>query len=491
MRSHKKLKALSVLSLAAAATLAANSAHGAVLSVYYDNINDVTDGQSYSYASTARNYAAIPTTINIAVGDTFQFGVDVVVTNNVNPDAGKETGTSGHTAVQPSYLGLSTLAIVVPSTDNNASKLAPNTNGDNGNTFSGRTDYNSTASLNNTSGLGTSVAPNNNPGGFIPVWAVNLEGDIVPGSSTAGDVGDHFQIFQGNGATPSNTIIGTNTIAEYGAATATFGNATDFFDSLSYIALHTGTVTLSPNVFITGSSYWANTRPGSSTVVSGYRASTFTNPGDVIGTLPVLVINITGEPPIHSIISLTAASDGVPTTYGASQGTLTVTGNEGNYNLAQLTGLSATTGFVEANGFYPALDEEIYALDVLVNGVQANAAQIGVLLNAINGTDGVAPPPPGLVAAATYAGLDVTHDASPFPSQYNLFVDSGFPPSSDNFLSFDLSNADDSNLVGYSVSAIAVVPEPMSLSLLTAGTLGLFAMRPRRPTCNRNVISTA
>jgi hypothetical protein len=84
------------------------------------------------------------------------------------------------------------------------------------------------------------------------------------------------------------------------------------------------------------------------------------------------------------------------------------------------------------------------------------------------------------VAAATYAGLGVTHDANPFGSQYNLFLDDASGPSSDNFLGIDLANSNDFNLNGYTVSAIAVVPEPMSLSLLTLGGLGLLNRRSRR-----------
>jgi hypothetical protein len=326
MQSTKKLKTMSILSMAVAATLTAKAARGAVLSLYYDNVNDVTDGQSYSYASTGGNYSAIPTTINVAVGDTIEFGIDVVVTNNLNPDAGKNTGVGGHSTVQPSFLGLSTLSIKVPSSDTNAHKLAPNTSGGPTQSFGGMPDYNDSISLNNQGGLGDAQSNNSGSNPFVPVWGNNTPGDIVPGSATAGDVGDHFAIFQGNGAVSSNAKVGANTIGEYGAATATYANATDFFSQLSYTAQQSGTVILSPQVVAAGSSYWTNTRAGSSSVTSGYIASTFTNPGDVIGTLPVLVINVIGEPHGQPIISLNPASYGVPTSYGASQGALTVTG---------------------------------------------------------------------------------------------------------------------------------------------------------------------
>ncbi|HEY1922533.1 MAG TPA: PEP-CTERM sorting domain-containing protein [Tepidisphaeraceae bacterium] len=486
MQSAKKMKALSVLSMAVVATMGAKAAHAATVTLYYDNINDIDASsnvvQSYNYGTAGGDQSQIPLTINIGVGDTLQFGVDAVVTNNVNPDAGKKTGaTTKSDQVQPSFLGLATFSVVVPSTDTNASHLMPQTDGSPAsNTFGGAPDFNANISLNNAgAAVGSDFGPNNGLGA-APNWTNATPGDVSPTSSTGGDVGDHFGIFQGNGA-QQNTAVGIAAISQYGAKTASFATATDFFDSLSYTALTPGTVTLSPAADPKGSSYWANTLHGTNTSASGYLASTFTNSGDVIGTLPVLVINITA--PVsgsQSIISLTAASGGAPATYGSSQGTLTVVGSAGSYHVAQATGLSTATGYVEANGFNPATDEEIYALDVTVNGVQANAAQIGTLISAIDG-DGQAPISAGVLAASTYAGLPtVTDSNNPFGSQYNLFLDAPIPPSGDNFFGFDLSSTNDSNLAGYSVSAVAVVPEPMSLGLLAIGGLGLLSRRNRR-----------
>ena len=64
---------------------------------------------------------------------------------------------------------------------------------------------------------------------------------------------------------------------------------------------------------------------------------------------------------------------------------------------------------------------------------------------------------------------------------YNLFLKfaAGGPGASDH-LGLDVSTANDSNLVGYTFNAIAVVPEPMSLGLLAIGGVGLMARRTRR-----------
>ncbi len=172
----KKMKALSVLSMAVAATMGAKAAHAATVTIYYDNINvldaSATVVQSYNYATSGGNQSQIPLTINVGVGDTFQFGVDAVVTNNINPDAGKKTGSSATKDIaQPSFLGLATFSVVVPSTDTNASILSPNTDGTGPqNTFAGAADFNASVSLNNGTGSGTSnVALNNLRAALFPV----------------------------------------------------------------------------------------------------------------------------------------------------------------------------------------------------------------------------------------------------------------------------------------------------------------------------------
>src|ERR1700722_3980572 len=132
MQPVSKMKALSVLSMAVVATMGAKTAHAAALSLYYNNIVDFdpstnTVVQAFGYGAGNTNSASYtgPTSINIAVGDILEFGVDAVVTNNVNPDGGKLTGTitvsAGKTtkvqAIQPSFLGLATMSVTVPSTD--------------------------------------------------------------------------------------------------------------------------------------------------------------------------------------------------------------------------------------------------------------------------------------------------------------------------------------------------------------------------------------
>jgi hypothetical protein len=71
----------------------------------------------------------------------------------------------------------------------------------------------------------------------------------------------------------------------------------------------------------------------------------------------------------------------------------------------------------------------------------------------------------------------------PFGSQYNLFLTfsgTNLPGSATDTLGLDLSSTNDALLSGYTFSAVAVVPEPMSLGLLVLGGVGLMARRNRR-----------
>jgi len=251
-------------------------------------------------------------------------------------------------------------------------------------------------------------------------------------------------------------------------------------------------VTLAPFDVSTSTEYWSaptgTTSNGNATAVIKYGA-THVSATDVINNVPVLVIVIgtTPPPPGHAIVSFGATA---PTNYGVqitngtgnNQGTfkpvgnvLATSGSGGSYTVASVTGINGGAGdatdYVEATGFTTG-DEEIFALDVLVNGTQATAGQLSTLVTAINAGGGGALPSVGVVASTQSPVPD------PFASTYNLFLDPlGLPT---GFLGLDLSSAGDSALSGYTFSAVAVVPEPMTLGLLAVGGVGLMTRRSRR-----------
>lgn len=167
----------------------------------------------------------------------------------------------------------------------------------------------------------------------------------------------------------------------------------------------------------------------------------------------------------------------------ATSPTLTISGGSGSYSVAQVTGINGgagdSVGNVTITSWNPTSDEEIYGVDVEVNASQASLAQLNTLITEIAG-GGIAPASAGVTASTT----DPTHgnlSGLDGGSVYNLFLTfAGGGPSATDDLGMDFSSSNDPNLVSYTFNAISVVPEPMSLSLLALGGVGLMARRNGR-----------
>jgi hypothetical protein len=460
-------------------------------------------------------------TINLPVGDYLSLAIDSVLTGNTNPDGGVNSGTgtkaSNH-QVQPANLGLASMSAYVFSSDTNASILTPLGVGSPVSTAAnGGTTYFSTGVLNNSSvktlPATTAQGPNSSATGaynVIPQWiSIKTAGDVEPnepgfdtGTHASGNIYINSAPFGGTDSgdlSASNTPAGIQELQQFATSNNVnaYTNATDFIDSLIYQGLTKGTVTLTGSANTGAVSYWSLATAGSSTAVSQYKNSAFGG-NDVVNNLPLLVINVgmgtvNTFPPSHAIVSLAdTATDNtnyatpVAGTFSPSTApTLTVHGGSGGYTVAQVTAINAGAGDVSGNvpvtTWNPTTDAEIYGVDVKVNGQQASGAQLASLLNAINGGDGT-PASAGVTAGTTdpshgqvLAALDTG------TTTYNLFLDfPGGGPSATDDLGLDLGAANDANLVGYTFTAISVVPEPMSLGLLALGGVGLMARRNRR-----------
>jgi len=463
------------------------------------------------------------TTITLPVGDYLSLAIDAVLTGNSNPDGGKSTGPTTKTAnhaVQPVNLGLASLGAQVSSSDTNGTALTPlGETGAVSTAANGGTTYFSTGVLNNAGGAGglTKQGPNLVGTGaynVVPNWvSLTTVGDVEPnqpgfdqGTHASGNIFINSPIFGGitsgtSGGTSesaSNTTTGIQQLEQFATSNnvASYSNATDFVDSLIYEGLTAGTVTLTGAANAASVSYWTLTTAGTSTSLSQYK-NTPLGSGDTVNGLPLLVIDVVGAPTTgvssHAIVNLadTAADNtNYPTpvvgTFSPSTApTLTITGHNGGYTTAQVTAINAGAGDIVGNvpvtSWNPTTDAEIYGVDVKVGGTQATAAQLAALISAING-DGVAPASSGVTVSTTdpshgqvLAALDTG------TTTYNLFLD--FPaggPSGTDDLGLDFSSTNDSNLSGYTFTAISVVPEPMSLSLLALGGIGLMGRRNRR-----------
>ena len=323
-----------------------------------------------------------------------------------------------------------------------------------------------------SNGTGVNDAGGN---GIVPVWsAVSAPGDVFVGN---GGVGVNFPLGGGTLSASSSSI---NELSQFAASTASYANATVAVDTIQFEALAAGTVTLQPVANSSGTNYWYLASPDTNTTQSVYaNAKLDPTQGNTLNPMQELIVIIApAGGSAHAIVSLIPGTTAVAN-YGANAGTIAMVGGNGVYSLQQVTGLTDTTNSLAVTNWNPATDKEIFGVDVLVGGNQANTAQLAILMNAIGG-DGVAP--------ASTVTASTTDPTGIFPAGYNLFLTftNGVSSSSDDF-GLDLSNSNDSLLTSYTFSAVAVVPEPMSSGLLALGGVGLMTRRNRRKAASHRV----
>ncbi len=205
--------------------------------------------------------------------------------------------------------------------------------------------------------------------------------------------------------------------------------------------------------------------------------------------------------PPHTIIALTNASGGTvfgtlltnaaSPTAGSATATfnpnaplanrINVLGSNGSYvpGYANNVGGGDTGGggdatdTVEATGWNPATDTEIYAMKLLVGGEAPTPAQINRIISDINNSNN------GLAVTASgnngaLAGL--------FSGYQILISTSGVGATGDEYLAWDFSL--ETNVVGVTVEDIAAIPEPSSALLSVgrfSGNAWTSARRDRRP----------
>lgn len=197
-------------------------------------------------------------------------------------------------------------------------------------------------------------------------------------------------------------------------------------------------------------------------------------------------ITAPGGVALNKIVQLTAASGGAPTTFGnkLTQGAgvdkatfnpnngdskITVTGSNGSYIPGFANNINSGAGqnkfYVEAAGFNPASDPEVYAYNILVGGVAPTAGQITTIINDINANS------TGVVASNVTGAF-----AALFPG-YDILLTST-TNSADQFLAADFTA--ETNVAGVTVTDVAAVPEPASAAGVILGAAGLLLGRRKR-----------
>ena len=264
---HRRNKTARMMIAAAGGVVLASGSYGLsapTLWTYYSsgeiatNANFTTGVQNVSISNTSTS-----PTVFVPLGDYFEFGLSLELTNNPNGAAGM-----GNPA-QPANLGLATISYAVSSTDTNGSMLQPL--------------ISSTMSIGNTPGgqpmfPSTEIFSQSAP-------ADSQQGDVEIG---AGGVGDYTAIFQGDFTAPTGTTAaGVARLALWSGSTPSPNNSTPWFIDLGYKALGAGKVTLSPgNSNAIGVDYFADDRVPSQSNPYGYGIDNLGETGGTGNILP-------------------------------------------------------------------------------------------------------------------------------------------------------------------------------------------------------------
>jgi hypothetical protein len=298
-------------------------------------------------------------------------------------------------------------------------------------------------------------------------------------AANAGDI-DHNSITQAGAAGNLTTTTAAGLSGDNIAV-----STVDLFTGVEVDLLPTatGSFTVTPDEPLAATAYLAYNSGGTTSTQKPVYKNVTASVADTFTSLPTLTIVVsagtttTPTPTHQAIISLLSGAVSQPT-YGQADGTITMTGGHGIYNVTTAAGFTTSAiGSIAVTGFNPTSDTEIYALKVTnASAGTFTTAQILTIINDINGTGaGIANTSAGVVASQVSGSVYATL----FPGYQILLTSVGV---TDSNLAFDFTGdaeTDASAPSGIVVTGVAAVPEPATAAGIVLGAAGLLLGRRR------------
>jgi hypothetical protein len=438
-----------VVAMAAAMALHPSASSAVTISEYYIDWQIATDADFTTGVQNVDLSSGAPT-VNIPIGDYFQFGVALVLTGNPNPASGDVWDLANQVAgnvPQPVNLGISEVKFDVPSTDTTGYSLNP---------VLGSID----PSFQPNTGIHDSTARVN------PDLAFAFESPGVVSGQEVEDI-NAVNFVNINPRTPAVAALGN-----FSGNNAVPTRATPFFTALAFQSQAAGSVKLSPAIEYDPTQgyqlqYWTNVTPGSIATNGSLKSATYSfgtqlTTSDIITPLPVITINVISN---QSLLSLSSSSP--PATYGSDVQMLTLPPSLG-LNVAENFTMPGTKFYFAAPDLDPAAPFVSIYFTVQNNSRLNHTNDLTNLIDDLNSNDQAIV---ALVPMLPSSDLNLLLEIPQADFSHTNGV---------AYIGLDLTQVSNvPDISDLSITRILVVPEPGTLGLLLLGGLAFIGRRKR------------